>query len=147
MHREKTCRLAYNTEAKVAYGDGSQVPRVAEAVYLGSIMSDRGYPAPEVGARINKAMIICKALKPLWASKALGKDLSIRVLRSCVFSALVYGLHTAYLAGGQNRRLDVAHIRCARWALGIRSTYWGEADRHIPSNQPRGSGHCWAQAA
>ena len=40
-----------------------------------------------------------------------------------MFSALIYGVHTMRLAQGLGSKLDAAHIRCARRALGIRPTY------------------------
>ena len=62
-------------------------------------------------------------LRPIWATKSLGRDLAIRVLRSSVLSALVYGLHTLYYSQGLEQMLTALQSKAARRALGIRSTY------------------------
>ena len=38
LNRSDTCRFAYNSEEPVRFTDGTQVPRVSKAEYLGTIM-------------------------------------------------------------------------------------------------------------
>ena len=123
LNRTKTCRLAYNTDEPVKFADGAEVPRVTDALYLGTTMNDRGDPAPEIGMRISRGMGVCRALKPLWGTSTLGQKLALRVLRSCVFSALTYGLHTIFMTPVQERKLDAAQMRFVRWATRTRATY------------------------
>ena len=123
LNRGKTVRLAYNTDEIVKFADGTPVPRSTHVEYLGTIMNDWGHSDAEVASRLKKAQGKCKALKPIWASRALDRGLAIRVLRSCVFSGLLYGLHTVYLTQGLSRRIDAFQIKCLRRALGIRPTY------------------------
>ena len=73
--------------------------------------------------RLSKALGRCKALRPILAAKALPKQLVARVLRSCVFSGLIYGLHTLYYSTGWEHKLDAMQIRCLGRALGTKSTY------------------------
>ena len=70
-----------------------------------------------------RALGKCKALRPIWATKSLPRKLAARVLRSCVFSGLIYGLHTMYFSTSWEHKLDALQIRCLRRAMGIRSTY------------------------
>ena len=45
----KTCRLAYNSEQVVRFEDGTQVPRVSKALYLGTLMHQDGDPGRRSG--------------------------------------------------------------------------------------------------
>ena len=125
LNRSKTCRLAYNSEEVVQFGDGTPVPRVKTVEYLGTIMDERGDTGEELRVRLARALAKCKSLKPIWSAKSLTKQLTARVLRSCVFSGLIYGLHTLYFnqEGHWAHKLDAMQIRCLRRALGIRTTY------------------------
>ena len=123
INRKKTFRLAYNSGEGVTFADGQEVPRVEVLKYLGTIMSDRGWAEVEVKERTRSALARCKALRPIWAASNLTRVQALRVLKSCVFSALLYGLHTLYLTEGLERRLDALQVRCLRRAMGIRSTY------------------------
>ena len=123
INRDKTFRLAYNSEEEITYTDGTKVPRVEALKYLGSTVSDIGHTEVDVREKMKKALARCKALRPVWAASNLTSTQAIRVLNSCVFSALLYGLHTLYLTEGLEKRLDALQIRCLRRALGIRSTY------------------------
>ena len=123
LNRDKTCRLAFNSEEKIGYEDRSQVPRVKKVEYLGVIMDERGDPTEEVNTRVRKALHRCQALRPIWATRSLPKQLTIRILRSCVFSGLLYGLHTTWLSQINAQRIDALQLKCLRRALGIRSTY------------------------
>ena len=123
LNRDKTCRLAYNTAEEICFEDGTKIPRVKKVEYLGTVMDERGDPGEEIRVRLAKALGRCKALRPIWASGTLTKKLAAKVLRSCVFSAMIYGLHTLYFGQAWERRLDAMQIRCLRRALGIKTTY------------------------
>ena len=123
LNRSKTCRLAYNTEENIQFADGQQVPRVKTVGYLGTVMDEGGDPGEELRIRLARALGKCKALKPIWATKSLPVKLTARVLRSCVFSGLIYGLHTMYFGRSWEHKLDALQIGCLRRALGIKSTY------------------------
>ena len=85
-------------------------------------MDDGGDPGEEIKVRLAKALRKCKALRPIWATRSLPKLLAARVLRSCVFSGLLYGLHTMHFGRSWESKLDAMQIGCLRRALGIRST-------------------------
>ena len=93
------------------------------ALYLGTILNDWGHTEEELSVRLAKALALCKALRPIWATKSLEAKVAVRVLRSCVFSSLIYGLHTMVFTNSQEKRIDGMQIRCIRRALGIKSTY------------------------
>ena len=123
VNRTKTFRLAYNSKEEVRFADGMAVPKVEVLKYLGTLMSDVGSTEHELKSRTRKALARCRALRPIWAASNLTTRQSLRVLNSCVFSALLYGLQTLYLPEGLERGLDALQVRCIRRALGIRSTY------------------------
>ena len=123
INRKKTLRLAYNSEEPVFYSDGDPVPRANNVLYLGAILNDWGDPGAEINVRLNKATRLCNALRPIWATKSLERKVALTVLRSCVFSALLYGLHTLYCPKSLENKLDAFQIKCVRRALGIRTTY------------------------
>ena len=86
-------------------------------------MNERGYPEPEVLSKLKKAHGKCQALRPIWASRPLEKQLAIRALRSCVFTGLLYGLHTLYCSKGLEKRIDAMQVRCLCKGMGIRATH------------------------
>ena len=106
LNRSKTVRLAYNSDEPVRFADGTEVPRAKHVEYLGTILNDWGDPSAEINARLGKALQKSKALRPSWASRSLDKRLAVRVLRSCVFSTLLYGLHTLFCSKGLERKID-----------------------------------------
>ena len=123
LNRSKTARLAYNTVEPVMFADGTGVPQSHTIAYLGTLMSDTGHTDEEVRSRMRKALVATKALKPIWGAKCISREMAIRVLRSCVFSALVYSMHTLALPTGTEDRLNALQARCLRRVLRIRPTY------------------------
>jgi len=123
LNKDKTCRLAYNTEEQVRLADGTEVPRVDEVKYLGAFIDHLGRAGPEVRARISHAMARMTQLKPIWATRDFEMKLKLRVLEQCVFGALLYGLHAMHLTELWKKKLDATQIRGLRRVLRIRTTY------------------------
>jgi len=123
LNRAKTCRLAMGSEQRVRYADNREVPRVESVVYLGAIIHESSDPGPELKARMAKGLSICKALRPLWASRGLPVKTVVLVLQQCVLASVLYGLHTLFYHRTSHRRINAFQVRCARRALRIRTTY------------------------
>eukprot|EP00969_Alexandrium_andersonii_P368488 15473017-Alexandrium_andersonii.AAC.1 len=64
--RDKTVRLAVNSQACVTYADGYFVPAVTSAKYLGVLIDSKADYGRELSARIASAAMAFKALRPLW---------------------------------------------------------------------------------
>ena len=107
----------------MTFADGQEVPKLEKIKYLGGIIEQKGDAGPEVAARIAAANVACKALRPRWATNTLETSVRLRVLRSCVFSRLMYGLHTLYMGNTLQTKVDNFQMRCVRKALKLRSTY------------------------
>ena len=53
----------------------------------------------------------------------VGQRLGIKVLRSCVFSKLLYGLHTTHFGTGLQNRINAFQLSCSRKALRIKKKH------------------------
>jgi len=132
LNKEKTCRLAFNSEEVVRFATGEEVPKVENVKYLGALIDQHGRAGPEVKARIQRAYAAFAALRPVWSVRGFDRDLAVRVFNQCVVSGMLYGLHTLHLTPEWERRLDAAQIRCLRRILGIRSTYASTLIGEVP---------------
>ena len=64
--------MALNSEEKVLFGDGTEVPRVRKVGYLGSVVEQGGHSEPELRSRIAQASRAMEALRPVWSTRAFG---------------------------------------------------------------------------
>ena len=123
LNREKTTRLAFNSDEKVTFGDGTEVPRRQKVTYLGAAVEQDGRNEPELRSRIAQAGRAMEALRPVWSTRALGPKLCVMVVNQCIMAKVEYGLHTMWLTRTQEQKLEAFQIKCLRKVLRIRTTY------------------------
>jgi len=74
--------------------DGIGLKNVEKFTYLGSNMTyDLDY-LKEIAVKIAKAMANLKALGNIWNSKAITLETKLSILKTCVFSTILYGCET-----------------------------------------------------
>ena len=119
------CKLVlYNTEGRVYFLDGSQVPPASSVVYLGALIDAQGKPDHEVSKRIGECQQVFKKLQGVWKHTSISISRKLRIYYSCVVNKLLYTLSTLWLTEKQNKLLDSFHARCLRSITGTPST-WG----------------------
>jgi len=96
MNADKTKMMVFGDEqisSKICI-DGIELENVKKFTYLGSNMTyDLDY-SKEIAVRIAKAMANLKALDKIWKSKAITLETKLSILKTCVFSTMLYSCET-----------------------------------------------------
>jgi len=71
-----------------------KLENVEKFTYLGSNMTYDLDWSKEIAVRIAKAMANLKALDKIWKSKAITLETKLSILKTCVFSPMLYGCET-----------------------------------------------------
>ena len=104
-HVDKTKTMVFGEKnlAKKIVVDGIQLENVENFTYLGSNMTYDLDGRKEVLVRIAKASAALKAMDKIWKSKAIKLKTKLSVLKTCVFSSMLYGCEawviTKYIEG------------------------------------------------
>jgi hypothetical protein len=107
----------------VKYKDGSAMPRVHEAVYLGANITRRVDPQVEIRRRISMTMPILKKLDIFWNKTKCCNAWKIQVLNAVIVSKLIYGLETIEPTEGVANMLNAFHLKGLRKILNMTTTY------------------------
>ena len=76
------------------YIDGIELENVEKFTYLQSNMTYDLDCSKEIAVRIAKAMANLKALDKIWKSKVITLETKLGILKTCVFSTMLYGCET-----------------------------------------------------
>jgi hypothetical protein len=127
---DKTKLVLYNSDASIAFRDGSLVQQLSSIVYLGGLIYQTGKPGPEVRRRIGEARQVFQKLKRVWRHAGLSVRKKLRIYKACVVSKLIYNLSTLWLTDSQLNHVDSFHFRCLRAIANIPTT-WGAMQQGI----------------
>ena len=130
LNMDKTKLVLYNSDASIAFRDGSLVQQVSSIVYLGGLIDQTGKPGPEVRRRIGEARQVFQKLKRVWRHAGLSVRKKLRIYKACVVSKLIYNLSTLWLTDSQLNHVDSFHFRCLRAIASIPTT-WGAMQQGI----------------
>lgn len=101
--------------------DGKPLEMVQKFCYLGSIVSSSATLDDEINCRIGKAATTFgKLTKRAWQNKHLTTRTKTRIYESCVLSTLLYASETWTTYKGQEKKLNIFHLRCLRKLLNIK---------------------------
>eukprot|EP00969_Alexandrium_andersonii_P119673 5291575-Alexandrium_andersonii.AAC.1 len=123
--------MAVGSAQRIAFTDGSAVPCVTSAKYLGVIIDSKGDYTKEVSSRISSAAHAFKQLKPLWKSSAVPMERKLKIYRACVLPRMLYALGTAVLPQNLIDRLESRHASFVRRLCRIPTT-WGAIKMGVP---------------
>ena len=99
--------------------EGAQLENVERLTYLGSNMTYDLDCKGEIKMQIAKGTAMLKALDNIWKSSAISTKTKIGVLRTCVFSSMMYGCETWVLTKDSQRRVLAFERKCYRKILKI----------------------------
>jgi len=99
--------------------DGNQLENVEKFTYLGCIETYDLDVKKEVWARIAKATAALKAMDKVWKSKSIHLKIKLEVLRTCVFSSMLYGCETWTVTKEMESKILAFERKCYRKVLGI----------------------------
>jgi hypothetical protein len=99
--------------------EGIHLENVERFTYLGSNMTFDLDCKSEIKIRIARRTSALKALEKIWKSKAIGIKTKLEVLKTCVFSSMMYGCETWVLTKDSQRRVLAFERKCYRKLLRI----------------------------
>ena len=99
--------------------EGAQLENVQNFTYLGTIMSQDLNCKHEITCRIAKALSILKSMDKIWKSKSIKLSTKLNVLKTCVFSSMLYGCETWVLTKEYEKKILAFERKCYRKILRI----------------------------
>ena len=121
LHTKKTKTVVFgernvDNDIRVA---GNTIENVEKFEYIGSLLTwDNNY-SDEIKRRIGKATGAMVSLKYIWNSKKLRIDNKMKILKTCVFSVLLYASKTWTLKETAKTKLLAFKMKCYRQILRI----------------------------
>ena len=103
--------------------DGTIVPKVTEAEYLGGILHHKADPKAEIAKRISVAGSCRYQLGNFWRRAAIDKKRKIRMYEAIVTAKLTYALEIAPLTQATKDRLDATYYKGLRQIMGMKTTF------------------------
>ncbi|CAF1621865.1 unnamed protein product, partial [Adineta ricciae] len=100
--------------------NGQHIENIEEFEYLGSLLTWDNNCSKEIKRRINKANGAMASMKHMWATGKLTIESKIKLLKTCVFSVLLYASETWTLKETDKQKLLAFEMRCYRRILRIR---------------------------
>jgi hypothetical protein len=98
---------------------GETIEIVEKFEYLGSLLTWDNNCSEEIKRRIGKATGAMASLKHIWNSKKLKIDNKLKILKTCVFSVLLYASETWTLKETDKKKLLAFEMKCYRRILRI----------------------------
>jgi Domain of unknown function (DUF6451) len=97
-----------------------KVKNVTEFEYLGSLITWDNDGTIEIKRRIGKATGVMAGFRNIWKSKNINSATKLEILKTCVFSVLLYACETWSLKKKDKDLLMAFEMRCYRRILHIR---------------------------
>ena len=94
--------------------NGEVIEDVDRFVYSGANISE------EIKRRIQLATGVYGDLKTIWKDNNIKLDIKVPLLRTCVFSVLLYAVETWAINKTDEKRILAFENRCYRWLLRIK---------------------------
>jgi len=98
---------------------GSDIEKVDDFCYLGSLISSNGSCEKDVKVQIGKAAAVLGRIKKIWRNDNISLKVKTRLYEAIILSTLLYGADVWPLTATLTKRLDAAHHRWQRSILGI----------------------------
>jgi hypothetical protein len=99
--------------------EGIHLENVERFTYLGSSMTFDLDCKSEIKIRIAKGTAVLKAMEKIWKSRAIRIKTKLEVLKTCVFSSMLYACETWVLTKDSQRRVLAFERKCYRKILRI----------------------------
>eukprot|EP00975_Prorocentrum_lima_P058079 12181543-Prorocentrum_lima.AAC.1 len=107
----------------VHFVDGSAVPVVDEAKYLGCVLNDRTDPRRELRIRMSLCITVWKKLDTFWLHSDCPVPFKLLVYDAVVRSKLLYGLESLQFTQCQMQMLDTFQLKGLRKILRMKTTF------------------------
>jgi len=128
LNQKKCNYISYNFNANITFKDGTRMPKISEAVYLGANITLKVDPQVEIRRKISMTMPVLKKLDIFWNKTKCCNAWKIQVLNAVIVSKLIYGLETIEPTEGVANMLNAFHLRGLRKILGMKTTFVDRAN-------------------
>ena len=118
--KTKTMVFGRETVEREIKVNGIAVECVQEFVYLGSLLTWDNDCSREIRRRIAQATGAMAGFNNVWNSKKIKLTVKLQVVRSCIFSILLYASETWVIRKNDTDRLMAFEMKCYRRLLNIR---------------------------
>ena len=98
----------------------NEIENVNEFIYLGSLLTWDNNCSKEIKRRIARAMGVLGGFNKVWSSRVIRLEVKLNILRTCVFSTLLYAAETWTIKKEDKDRLLSFEMKCYRRILRIR---------------------------
>ena len=99
---------------------GEKVKRAKNFKYLGSTVSSDGRCEEEVRRRIQAGWMSWRKMSGVLCNRKLSAKVKGKMYKSVVRPAMLYEMETVAVTERQVEKMEVAELKIARWALGVR---------------------------
>lgn len=120
ISKTKTMTFGEKTNTSSIEINGEGLENVEEFVYLGSLLTWDNDCGKEVARRIAKATGALAAFGGIWRSRKISIKTKIEIIKTCIFSILLYACETWTLRKHDTNKLLAFEMRCYRRILHIR---------------------------
>ena len=134
---ERKCQVLANKRREhidIKFLDGTPVPKVTEAEYLGGILHHKADFKAELVKRIGVAGICRFQFGNFWRRAAISKKKKMRMHKAIVSAKLTYALEIATLTQAQKNKLDATFYKGLREIMGVKATYAQMIAGEAPTN-------------
>ena len=97
-----------------------EIENVNEFIYLGSLLTWDNNCSKEIKRRIARAMGTLGGFNKVWSSREIRLEVKLNILKTCVFSTLLYAAETWTIKKEDKDRLLSFEMKCYRRILRIR---------------------------
>lgn len=120
----KCINLTMNRKiSTVKFRDGTKVPRLNKAIYLGSLLTDTANNTAELANRIAMTNKTAHQLKIFWNKAKTDIKWKATVYNAVIRSKLLYGLEGVQLTQSERNKLDAFQIKGLRRILQVPPTF------------------------
>ena len=131
LNKNKCEHLQFNSIERVIFSDGTLVPTVKEAKYLGCWLNDKGDPLREFRQRRQECLTTWNKLEVYWKHANTPDYKKIQVYDAIIKSKLLYGLDSVSINDTLRRQLDVFQMKGYRRILKLQTTFINKANTNI----------------
>ena len=116
---DKTVHLRIGHEEHIVNTEGNRVKTVAQAEYLGSLLTVSGSVSSAVNRRIGEAKASFSSLCIVWKHANIAYKRKLEIYRACILSKLLFSLECECLKQVDKAKLNAFRCRCLRTILKI----------------------------
>ena len=118
VSREKTEYLCLGSQEDQVHMAGSQLKRVDDFKYLGSMIQMDGGTEKEVAKRIQAGWGAWRKVTGIMCERKVLAAVKGRMYKTMIRPAMLYGMEAVAVTKGQERKMEVAEVKMLMFSLG-----------------------------